>query len=125
MNGIKTNKNIEIPMNLNIDPKKCDDNLLHNNFILFAISSDSKNNSNEYDSIDYWIENLQLTKIDDNILLDPNGWLNDQHLGSAMQILYVEKLQSLGYEQHTDAIIGIKCTCVKKCLQDMFINNDH
>jgi hypothetical protein len=34
-----------------------------------------------------------------------------------MQILYVEKLQSLGYEQHTYAIIGKKCTCVKKCLQ--------
>jgi len=42
-----------------------------------------------------------------------------------MQILYVEKLQSLGYEQHTYAIIGKKCTCVKKCLQHIFINNDH
>jgi hypothetical protein len=29
-NGIKTNKDIETPMNSNIDPKKCDDNLLHN-----------------------------------------------------------------------------------------------
>jgi hypothetical protein len=29
-NGIKTNKHIEIPMNSNIDPKKCDDNILHN-----------------------------------------------------------------------------------------------
>jgi hypothetical protein len=29
-NGIKTNKDIEIHMNSNIDPKKCDDNLLHN-----------------------------------------------------------------------------------------------
>jgi hypothetical protein len=29
-NGIKTNKDIEILMDLNIDPKKCDDNLLHN-----------------------------------------------------------------------------------------------
>jgi hypothetical protein len=29
-NGIKTNKDIEIPMNSNIDPKKCDDNLLYN-----------------------------------------------------------------------------------------------
>ncbi len=28
-NGIKTNKDIEIPMDSNIDPKKCDDNLLH------------------------------------------------------------------------------------------------
>jgi hypothetical protein len=29
-NGIKTNKHIEIPMDSNIDPNKCDDNLLHN-----------------------------------------------------------------------------------------------
>jgi hypothetical protein len=42
-----------------------------------------------------------------------------------MQILYVEKLQSLGYEQHTYAIIGKQCTCVKKILQHIFINNDH
>jgi hypothetical protein len=28
-NGIKTNKDIKIPMDSNIDPKKCDDNLLH------------------------------------------------------------------------------------------------
>ncbi len=54
-----------------------------------------------HDNIDYWIENLQLIKVYENILLDPNGWLSDQHLGSVTQILYVEKLQSLGYEQHT------------------------
>jgi hypothetical protein len=29
-NGIETNKDIEIPMDSNINPKKCDDNLLHN-----------------------------------------------------------------------------------------------
>jgi hypothetical protein len=29
-NGIKTNKDIEIPMDSNINPKKCDDNLSHN-----------------------------------------------------------------------------------------------
>jgi hypothetical protein len=39
-----------------------------------------------------------------------------------MQILYVEKLQSLWYEQHIYAIIGKKCTCVKKCFQYIFIN---
>jgi hypothetical protein len=55
-NNIKTNKDIEIPMNSNIDPKKCDDNLF------FVISSDSKNDSNEYDNIDYYIEDLQLIK---------------------------------------------------------------
>jgi hypothetical protein len=42
-----------------------------------------------------------------------------------MQTLYAEKLKSLGYEQHTYAIIGKKCTCVKKILQHIFINNDH
>ncbi len=41
------------------------------------ISSDLENDSNEYDNIDYWIEDLQLTKVDENILLDPNGWLSD------------------------------------------------
>jgi hypothetical protein len=29
-NGIKTNKDIEISLDSNIDPKNCDDNLLHN-----------------------------------------------------------------------------------------------
>jgi hypothetical protein len=52
MYGIKINKDIEIPMNSNIDPKKCDDNLLHNKEKKIAISSDSKNNSNEYENID-------------------------------------------------------------------------
>ncbi len=126
-NGIKTNKDIEIPIDSNIDLKKYDDNLLHNKEtrIFFAISSDSKNNSNEYHNIDYWNKDLQLTKADENIPLDPNEWLSDQHLKTTMQILYVEKLQSLGYEQHTYAIIGKKCTCVKKCLQHIFINNNH
>ncbi len=31
-----------------------------------------KNNSNEYDNNNYWIEDLQLIKVDENILLDPN-----------------------------------------------------
>jgi hypothetical protein len=29
--------------------------------------------ANEYDNINYWIEDFQLTKVDENILLDPNG----------------------------------------------------
>ncbi len=29
-NAIKTNKDIETPMDSNFDPTKCDDNLLHN-----------------------------------------------------------------------------------------------
>jgi hypothetical protein len=59
---------------------------------IIVISSDSKNDSNEYDNIYYWIEDLQLTKVDENILLVLNRWLNDLHLKSVMQILYVEKL---------------------------------
>jgi hypothetical protein len=71
-----------------------------------VISNYLENDSNEYDNIDYWIEDLQSIEVDESILLDSNGWLSDQYLGSAMQILYVEKLKSLGYEQHTYAIIG-------------------
>jgi hypothetical protein len=42
-NGIKTNKDIEIPMDLDTYPKKCDDNLFHNKeFSFFTISNDSK-----------------------------------------------------------------------------------
>jgi len=41
-------------------------------------------------------------------------WLNDQHLENAMQILYVEKLQSLKYEQHTYAIIEKKMYMCQK-----------
>ncbi len=89
------------------------------------ISNDLENNFIEYDNIDYWIEDLQSIKVDESILLDSNRWIIDQYLASAMQILYVEKLQLLGYEQHTYAIIGKKCTCVKKCLQHIFTNNDH
>jgi len=41
---------------------------------------------NNDDDIHYWHEEFQLTKKDENILLNPNGWLNDQHLGTTMQI---------------------------------------
>jgi hypothetical protein len=43
-----------------------------------------------------------------------NGWLSDQHLGSAMQTLFIKKLQSLGYEQHTYVIIGRKMYVYQK-----------
>jgi hypothetical protein len=55
--------------------------------------------------INYWHEKFWSTKNDGNVILNPNGWLNDQHLVVAMQILYVQKLQKLGYQQHTYAII--------------------
>ncbi len=56
--------------------------------------------------INYWHEEFQLTKNDENILFNWNGWLNDQHLIVVMQILYVQNLQLLGYQQHTNTIIG-------------------
>ncbi len=88
-------------MDSNIDPKKCDDNLLYDKKTKKIQYQVIQKMTLVHDNIDYWIENLQLIKVYENILLDPNGWLSDQHLGSVTQILYVEKLQSLGYEQHT------------------------
>jgi hypothetical protein len=44
--------------------------------------------------IDYWYQEFQLTKNNEKILFNPNGWLSDQNLSSTMQILYVQKLQS-------------------------------
>jgi hypothetical protein len=38
-----------------------------------------------------------------------------------MQTLYIKKLQSLGYEQHTYAIIGRKCMFIKK----VFLTHTH
>jgi hypothetical protein len=66
---------------------------------------DSYDNNIDNNVIDYWHEKFQLTKNDENILLNPNGWLNDQHLATTMQILYVQKLQLLGYQPHTYIII--------------------
>ncbi len=39
--------------------------------------------------INYWREEFQLIKNDENINFDQNGWLNDQHLAITMKILYV------------------------------------
>jgi hypothetical protein len=75
--------------------------------------------------INYWYEEFQLTKHDENIHFNPNGWLNDQHLIAIMQILYVQKLQLLGYQQHTYAIIGIIRKYLTNCLQHIFIHNNH
>jgi hypothetical protein len=35
----------------------------------------SYNEFGDYDTIDYWYENLQLIKIDEDFLLDMNKWL--------------------------------------------------
>jgi hypothetical protein len=52
----------------------------------------------------YWQEKPQLIKNDENIFLDLDEWLNDQHLTIVMQMLYIQNLQSLGYQQqnHTN-----------------------
>jgi hypothetical protein len=42
-----------------------------------------------------------------------------------MQIFYVQKLQSLGYQQHTYTIITIINRYLTNCLQHVFINNNH
>jgi hypothetical protein len=51
--------------------------------------------------------------------------LNDQHLIAAMQILYVQKWQLLGYQQHTYTIIRTIHRYLTNCLQHIFINNNH
>ncbi len=45
-------------------------------------------NNDLNDVIHYRHEEFQLTKEDENIFFNPNGWLNDQHLGTTMQILH-------------------------------------
>jgi len=42
-----------------------------------------------------------------------------------MQILYVKKLQLLGYQQHTYVIIGTIHRYLPNCFQHIFINNNH
>jgi len=51
--------------------------------------NDSNDDNLDNKIINYWHEEFQLIKNDENILFDPNGWLNDQHLAITMQILYV------------------------------------
>jgi hypothetical protein len=51
--------------------------------------NDSNDDNLENNIINYWREEFQLTKNDEKIFFNPNGWLNDQHLAITMQILYV------------------------------------
>jgi hypothetical protein len=51
---------------------------------------DSGDNNIDNNIIDYWHEEFQLLKNDENIFFNLNGWLNDQHLSTTMQILYVQ-----------------------------------
>jgi hypothetical protein len=51
---------------------------------------DSNDNNIANNITDNWHEEFQLSKNHENNLLNPNGWLNDQHLATGMQILYVQ-----------------------------------
>jgi hypothetical protein len=45
---------------------------------------DSNDNNIDKNIIDYWHEEFQLTKNDEKKILNPNGWLNNQHLTITM-----------------------------------------
>jgi hypothetical protein len=95
------------------------------NDIIIEINDDLGNAMNNVDIIHYWHEEFQLTKKDENRLLNPNGWLNDQHLGIVMQILHQDKLQFLRYKQHTYAITGTINKIIRKSFQHVFIKNNN
>jgi hypothetical protein len=87
--------------------------------------NDLDNNNIDNNVINYWHEEFQLSKNDENIILDPNGWLNNQHLTTTMQIFYVQELQLLGYQQHTYTSITTINKYLTNCLQHVFINNSN
>lgn len=66
-----------------------------------------------------------MIKTYENILLELNEWLNDQHLRTITQILYVEILQPLRFQQHIHNFMKTTCKFIQKCFQHMFINNNH
>jgi hypothetical protein len=45
---------------------------------------DSNDNNIDKNIIDYWHEEFQLTKNDEIFFINPNGWLNNQHLAITM-----------------------------------------
>jgi hypothetical protein len=45
---------------------------------------DSNDDNSDNNIINYWQQEFQLTNNDENILFNPSGWLNDQHLTTAM-----------------------------------------
>jgi len=80
---------------------------------------------NNDDVIHYWHEEFQLTKEDENILLNPNGLLSNQHLGIVMEILHKDKLQFIRYKKHTYAIMGTINKIIRKSLQHVFLKNNN
>jgi len=47
-------------------------------------------NNDIINDINYWHKDLQLLVNDENVLI-PCEWLNDQHMAIAMQMIYVQK----------------------------------
>jgi hypothetical protein len=92
---------------------------------IMEISDDLGNAMNNDDVIHYWHKEFQLTKEDENIFLNPNGWLNDQHLELVMQILHKDKLQFLRYKQHIYAIMGTINKIIRKSFQHVFMENNN
>jgi hypothetical protein len=66
---------------------------LNNEKELIMIEENLDNDIINDDVIDYWHEDFQLSVNDDNFLLNPCKWLNDQHMAATMQMLYVKKLE--------------------------------
>jgi len=97
---------------------------LNNKKELIMIEENLDNDIINDDVINYWHKGLQLLVNDENVL-NPCEWLNNQHMAIAMQMLYFQKLESLKYQQHTYAIIGTIDSYLSKCLQHIFINNNH
>jgi hypothetical protein len=122
----KSSKHNMINKNKTIQHKHCplkSNNEKHNNIII--INNHSNNHIIDDVVINYWQKKFQLTKNDKNIFFNPIGWLNNQHLVAAMHMLYIQKLQSLCYQQHTYAIIKTTNRYLNNCLQHVFINNNH
>jgi len=59
---------------------------------IITINDNSNNDITSDVIIKYWHEELQWTKNNENLLFDLNGWLYNQHMLVAMQILYIQKL---------------------------------
>ncbi len=88
---------------------------LNNKKNLIMIEENLDNDIINDDVINYWHKDLQLLVNDENVL-NPYKWLNDRHMVIAMQMLYVQKLEMLYYQQHTYAIIGTIHRYLSKCL---------
>ena len=49
----------------------------------------------------YWLPDLQLTEADKELLLNPLGWLNDNHINAAQQLLKSNCSEISGFQDVT------------------------